>query len=92
MDKTKIVKEIDSSDFIQKIKKHAVEYAKNHATNNAKNFYVLGKKDAAVTFLTMIREDGAVAAIIDVANELIKHDPENQQAKWILENEQWKKP
>lgn len=76
--------------MIKKIKDKAVDYAKTHATNSAKTAYLLGKRDAASTFLAMVQADGWEAAITDVANEVIKFDPKNQYAKWIVENDRWK--
>ena len=78
------------NELIDQIKTKAVTYAKTHATENAKTFYILGKRDAASTFLAMVRADGWEAAITDVANEIIKHDPKNEHAQWILENGVWK--
>lgn len=76
---------LKTQSVIDALKKKATDFAKDHATRNAKNFYVLGKKDAATSILGMIKEDG-ISAIVDVAQELIKHDPEHQIAKWIIEN------
>jgi len=76
-------------EIIEKIKQKATEYAKSHSTEIAKISYIQGKRDAACTILTMIQEDG-LDAIIDVAKQIIKHDPNNKQAKWILENDDWK--
>lgn len=89
---TKISTDISAEDVINKIKEKAVAYAKSHAADNAKKFYLLGKRDAAVTFLTMIQSDGWEAAIADVAKEVVKHEPDNEQAQWILKNQAWKKP
>lgn len=73
------------NETIDKIKEKAIEFAKNHATQNAKVFYELGKRDAASLFLSMIRQDGT-SAIKDIAKEILRHDPEHQDAKWIIEN------
>lgn len=78
-------------DLIEKIKDKAKNFAKTHATGNAKTFYVLGKIDAASTILAMIKSDGLEAAILDVAKELIKYNPDNENAKWIIDNDKWKK-
>jgi len=77
---------MDKQEILNKIKDKAREYAKDHAAKTAKNFYIVGKRDAATTILMMIRNDG-LDAIIDVAHELLKHDPEQDHAKWILENQ-----
>lgn len=81
---------MDATEAIEKIKQHAKEYAKTHATDHAKMYYLLGKKDAAATFLAMVRSDGANAAIQDVAKEILKHEPDHPHAKWIIEHDEWK--
>lgn len=78
------------NEAITQLKEKATTFARKHATQNAKAFYLLGKRDAASAILSMIKEDG-VSAIEDVAKELLKHDPNHVTAKWILENQiQWK--
>lgn len=74
------------NEVIDKIKERAKEYAKNHATENAKAVYLQGKRDAAHTFLAMVKSEG-VSAIVDVAKEVLKHEPGQPDALWILENE-----
>lgn len=72
--------------LIQKLKNKASDFAKKHATESAKYFYILGKQDAAKIFLSMIKSDGYQSAIQDVAKELLKVDPNCEQAIWIVEN------
>lgn len=81
---------VKPEEVIEKIKAKAQEYAKKHATDSAKAFYVLGKRDAAMTFLAMIQADG-LSAVEDVAKEVLKSHPDNRHAKWILETSEWKK-
>jgi hypothetical protein len=76
-------------EVIGKIKEKASQYAKTHATEVAKKYYILGKHDAAAIFLAMIRDNG-ISAIEDVAKEVLKHNPKHEHAKWILENDSWK--
>lgn len=75
--------------IIEQIKFKATEFARTHATENAKAFYLLGKKDALGTILAKIKEDG-ISAIEDIAQELLRFNPEDETAKWILENQTWK--
>lgn len=76
--------------IIDLIKEKAVTYAKTHATDAAKNFYILGKRDAASIFLAMVKENG-LDAIEDVAREVLKSDPKHENATWILQNNCWRK-
>lgn len=71
------------------IKTKAVTFAKKHSVENVKAFYGLGKRHAASTFMAMVRNDGANAAILDIAKEILAHE-DNADAKWILENDTWK--
>jgi hypothetical protein len=77
-------------EVINKIKEKAAEFARSHATEQARLLYVTGKKDAANTFLSMVRNEGVFYAVEDVAKEILKHDPDNETAKWIIENDEWK--
>ncbi len=70
---------------LQLIKQKAIDFARTHATENAKTYYVLGKRDAATTILHMIREDG-LTALVDVANEILRYDPEHADAQWLVDN------
>lgn len=81
---------MEPNELIDKIKQKATEYAKTHATETAKAFYISGKRDAAAIFLAMVKNDGANAAITDVAKELLKHDPNNEYAQWIIDNKDWR--
>ncbi len=77
-------------EVIAQITEKAQKFAKTHAVESAKNFYIVGKRDAASTILSMVRSDG-IDALIDVADELLKHNPNHEHAKWIIENQEtWK--
>jgi hypothetical protein len=78
-----------ADDIIHQLKEKATEFARTHATQNAKNFYLLGKRDAISTVLAKVKEDG-ISAIEDIAKEMLRFNQDDQTAKWILENQTWK--
>lgn len=75
----------------EKVEAKAQNDAGKRATGSANLFYVIGQRDAAATFLAMIRAEG-LSAVEGVAKELLESDPGHPHAKWILENpDEWKR-
>ena len=56
--------------------------------NNENTFYELGKRDAVAEILMMVRmKDGDASAVLhELANSLLKIEPEHPHAIWIIEN------
>lgn len=56
------------------------------AESSANTFHAMGKLDAAVETLMLVRVMGLVPAIRELANQVLAYDPQQFHAKWIVEN------
>lgn len=50
----------------------------------ATDFHAIGKYDAACEILMLVRLKGSDKALREVAAQVLKYDPEQCHAKWLL--------